>query len=127
MLSLNEFTKGGNLNSIISKLFESRDFAHKAHLRSKSFSQHEALGEFYNAVTLLADELFEVYSGQYGMQKLDFSNVGEEDPVAYMENLGKMLVNSHKLIDSKDTHLHNILDEIVALTFRTVYKLKYLK
>ena len=45
----------------------------------------------------------------------------------YMENLGKMLVNSHKLIDSKDTHLHNILDEIIALTFRTVYKLKYLK
>lgn len=127
MITLNEFTNGGNFSTVLSKLFEARDFAHKAHLRTKSFSQHSALGEFYAGVTDFADELFEVYSGQYGMQKLDFSNVSDEDPLSYMENLGKMLLNSHKIIDSKDSHIHNIIDEIIALTFRTVYKLRYLK
>ena len=52
-----------------SKLFESKEMAHVYHLQVKgdegSYSSHIALGEFYEKMPELIDELIEVYMGQY--------------------------------------------------------------
>lgn len=131
MISLNQFKKAGasgGVGSVMSKLFEARDFAHSAHLRTDSYAQHKALGSFYEDVIDLADQLYETYAGQYGQFKFGHAGgIKDEDPVKYMESLGEMLSGAHELFDKKDTHLHNILDEIVGLVYQTTYKLKYLK
>jgi len=130
MISLNEFKSGGEgagIGGVFSKLFEARNFAHMAHLRTKSYAQHKALGHFYEEIVELADSLYETYAGQYGQIKFNAGPpVKEEDTVRYMESFGKMMLEAHKLIDEKDTHLHNILDEIIALAYQTNYKLKFL-
>ena len=129
MISLNEFKSGEGMtiSGVFSKLFEARNFAHMAHLRTKSYAQHKALGSFYEGIVDLADSLYETYAGQYGQIKFNAGpSVKEEDTVRYMESLGKMMLDAHKLIDEKDTHLHNILDEIIALVYQTNYKLKFL-
>jgi hypothetical protein len=132
MISLKEFKSsdgsGDNaISALIGKLFEARDFAHQAHLRTKSYAQHKALGSFYDDVIGLADSLYETYAGQYGQFKFSVGQAKDEDPVKYMESLGKFLSEAHEAIDKKDTHLHNILDEIVGLVYQTNYKLKFLK
>jgi hypothetical protein len=50
-----------------------------------------------------------------------------QDVISYFENLAKTVADSHNIIDKKDTHLHNILDEATALVYHTIYKLKNLK
>lgn len=147
MISLNEFKKGkpvqaetkqpkgeakpqGGASTLFTKLFEARDFAHYAHLQTESFAQHKALGSFYEGIVDLADTFYETHAGQYGKSSFSPSSSGlkkDENPIAYLENLAKMLTEAHSFFDEKDTHLHNILDEITGLTYHTVYKLKYLK
>jgi hypothetical protein len=112
---------------LFSKLFEARDFAHKAHLATKSYAQHKALNSFYDNVLDLADKLIEVYQGQFGLTKIEFSSVKDAEVVGYFEDLAKFVMEGHNAFDKKDTHLHNILDEITALCYSTLYKLKNLK
>ena len=56
---------------LFSKLFESREMAHIYHLQVRgdegSYAAHMALGSFYESVLDLADEIIEVYQGQYGI------------------------------------------------------------
>ena len=39
----------------------------------------------------------------------------------------KEVRTERKCIKEEDTHLHNIVDEVVALIYKTLYKLKYNK
>lgn len=121
-------TGGKSISVLFSKLFEARDFAHHAHLQTKSYSQHKALGSFYEGIVDLADTLFETYAGQYGIIKFNMGSAPiNQDVISYFENLAKTVSDSHNIIDKKDTHLHNILDEATALVYHTIYKLKNLK
>lgn len=129
MISLNEFKSASNISNVFSKLFEMRDAAHYAHLRTKSYSEHFALNSFYDDVLKLSDTLIETYQGQYGLQKFEIVgyNSSDIDIVKYFENCGKFMTESHSALEKKDTHLHNIIDEITALIYQTLYKLKNLK
>jgi len=128
----NEATEGSlGIGKIVSKLFEARNVAHHAHLMVKgtgSYAKHKALQGFYEGIIPLADSLFETYAGQYGLVNFDKNgSAGDEDIIRYLENLSKMLINSHEIIDKRDSHLHNILDEIVGFVNATLYKLKFLQ
>jgi len=132
-MALNKFEEYKNKTTSIkffNKLFEARDFAHFAHLEAakRSYAEHKALGDFYDAIFGLADDLYETYAGQYGLLTLERKlNISSSEPIEYFQLLGKELIELHAVFSEKDTHLHNILDEIVALVYHTLYKLKYLK
>jgi hypothetical protein len=129
MISLNEFKNASNVSNVFSKLFHMRDTAHYAHLRTKSYAQHKALGSFYDDVLGLADQFIETYQGQYGLQKFEIQGVDSSDIdiVKYLEDSAKFILESHSALEKKDTHLHNIIDEIAGLLYQTLYKLKNLK
>lgn len=127
MISLQEYKSASNISSVFSKLFQSRDFAHYTHLRTKSYAQHMALNTFYDEITNLADDFYETYAGQYGQIKFETETISEVDVIEYFEDIGKFFIEAHSSLDKKDTHLHNILDEIVGLIYKTLYKLKFLK
>ena len=46
---------------------------------------------------------------------LGADRVEDSTIISYFENLAKTVSDSHNIIDKKDTHLHNILDEATAL------------
>lgn len=127
MITLNEFKSASNVQTLIAKLFEARDFAHGAHLRTNSYAQHKALNSFYDDIIDLADQFVETYQGQYGIIKFNFDAVKVGDPIPYFEDAAKMFMEGHNSIDKKDTHLHNVLDEIIGTTYSLLYKLKFLK
>jgi len=120
---------------LFSKLFESREMAHVYHLSVKgdpgSFAAHVALGAYYEGVLELIDELIETYQGQYGIvedyETIDSSGTKTKEKIAYFEELAKFIKEGRKCISTEDTHLHNIIDEVVGLVYRTLYKLNYNK
>lgn len=127
MKSYNEYKNSGNVGAFFGKLFAIRQNAHVLHLGSKSYSEHVALNEFYDGLTDLMDTLIETYQGQYGLVTVEQSSSKEKEAVSFIQNAAEEFAQSHDLFDKKDTHLHNIIDEIVALSYKTAYKLKFLK
>ena len=118
-----------------SKLFEVRQVSHIFHLQVQgdmgSGWQHEALGEFYNEILEFTDDLIETYQGQYGIVEgyeiIDSSITSETKSLDYLKENVEFIKKERKAISADDTHLHNIIDEIIALFYKTIYKLTYLK
>lgn len=127
--------KSSNVVKFFSKLFESREMAHIYHLTVKgemgSHAAHLALGEYYEGILEFVDEMIEVYQGQYGIIEgydvIDTSDTKSKDKIEYFEELVSQVREDRKCIKSEDTHIHNIIDEAIALMFKTLYKLKYNK
>lgn len=127
MLKLEAFASAKDMGVVFSKLFEARDFAHKAHLETKSYAQHKALGSFYDDILDLTDSLVESYFGKYGIQKIEIGQVKSQDVVTYFEDLTNFIEQAHTSVNKKDTWVQNQLDEVLATTFSLLYKLKNLK
>ena len=113
----------------VGMLFLARDVAHSAHLNTRSFAKHSALGDFYSGVVDLADKFAEAYQGKYGligpitlMSAKKTNNVVDflEGQVADLEEM------RYKVVDKECTPLQNIIDEIFGLYYTTLYKLKFL-
>ena len=54
------------MGEFILTLLHAATNTHILHLRSKSFSEHSALGEFYQALPDLVDAVVEATQGRYG-------------------------------------------------------------
>jgi len=123
-------------SQFFSKLFESREMAHVYHLSVKgdmgSYAAHVALGVYYNEILEFIDDLIEIYQGQYGLVEnfdiIDTSSTKTQEPIGYFEELVMFVKSTRNTsLSSEDTHLQNIIDEVVGLIYRTLYKLKYNK
>lgn len=126
MLSLQEYKQSKGTEGLVQKMFEARQVAHNLHLKTKSFAEHEALGSFYNGLLEKIDEFVETYQGQYGILKdCEFQVKSVDESIGYLEDCAKLFSVGRDSL--KDSHLKNLMDEVVALTYRTLYKLKFLK
>lgn len=128
ILSLQEYKDAKDIRFLIAKLFESRQIAHNVHLQTKSYSEHKALNEFYNKILDLADDFIETYQGQYGIVT-GYEKMIVIEPVkdveSYLEDCAKVFASAKEGL--KDSHLKNIMEEIISLVYSTLYKLKNLK
>lgn len=126
MLTLQEYKQSKSVKGLVQKMFEARQVAHNCHLGTKSFAEHEALKGFYEGLLELADDFVETYQGQYGLiGDCEFKAESVPSCLDYLEDCAKLFSVGRNSI--KDAHLQNIVDEVVALTYKTVYKLKFLK
>lgn len=127
--------EGSHPGKLFSKLFESREMAHIYHLQVSgepgSHAKHTALGDYYDGVLSLVDDLIETFQGQYGIVEeydvIDTKETGSKETIEYFNELARFIKEERKCISAEDTHLQNIIDEVVALVYRTLYKLKYTK
>jgi hypothetical protein len=118
-----------------SKLFEARQMAHIFHLQVKSEMgsgwEHDALNTFYDEILEFTDDLIETYQGQYGIvegyETIDTSATGQMKSLEYIKQTVDFIRAERKSIKEEDTHLHNVIDEIIALFYKTIYKLTNLK
>lgn len=125
MLNLKEYNKNKDIKKYVQKMFEARQVAHNIHLKTKSYSQHVALNAFYDGLLALIDEFTETFQGQYGLiGELEISVKHVENIVEYLEEFCSLTKSARESL--KETHLQNMLDEVLSLTYKTIYKLKYL-
>lgn len=107
--------------------FAVRTAIHLAHILARSYAQHIALGNFYEALTDKVDAYIEVYIG-LGNQVTSFpsSALPTGDPIQILtEYLDTVTLEMSE--DHASESLKNILAEIEELTARTLYKLHRLK
>lgn len=118
------------IDQLVMRLFHARTATHVAHLTTRSYATHMALGEFYERVVDLADQIAEGYIGEHGL--IDFTSPYRyeqtSDPVKLVSEL-KEWVEQHRYdaVEAEDTFIHNVIDEVVMLCSQTLYKLKVLK
>ena len=130
-----EVKQDSTVSNFVSKLFESREMSHVYHLQVKgdvgSYASHIALGAYYEGIQDLLDTFVEVYQGQYNIIEeydiIDPNITKSKEKLNYFQETVDFIRSNRKCISNDDTHLHNIIDEIVALLYRTLYKLKYNK
>lgn len=127
--------EGSEVVKFFSKLFESREMAHVYHLQVRgeegSYAKHEALGDYYEDIVEIIDDVIEVYQGQYGIVDgydiIDTSSTNSKDPIAYFEEMGEFIKHGKKCISEEDTHIHSLIDDISCLIYKTLFKLKFNK
>ena len=113
------------IEQLIEKMFESRNAAHIQHWKTKSYSQHQALGEYYQSVIEIIDKYVEAHQGTFGI----IGDVeGEKPDVAKLINDDIIWLNENRSKISKGIPaLENILDELTGLHMTTLYKLENLR
>jgi DNA-binding ferritin-like protein len=119
------------MENIIRNLFMAQRAAHVHHWKVKSFAQHLALGELYEALIEFADELMEMYMGATGTNDIQISqsdpnHFSEQDAVEFIRQLHTVL---GELATSfpQEGFLVNKYQELQGLVARIKYKLENLK
>jgi hypothetical protein len=110
-------------------LFLARDVTHSVHLNTRSYSKHVALSIFYDRIVGAADDFAEAYQGRHGLigpitlhSAKKTSNVIEflEDSLKQIEDC------RYEVVDKSDSSLQQLIDNIVEIYLRTLYKLRFL-
>lgn len=120
-----EYTE--DVAEFVAVLLHSATVTHFQHLATSSFSQHRALGKYYESIVDLADAYAEAYAGKYEQNKKfpeEFHS--EKDPVKYLTNIKDFVEEARKELP-EDTELQNLIDEIADLLNSTLYKLRFLE
>lgn len=127
--------ENGDVSKFISKLLESREMAQVYHWTVKgdmgSHAAHLALESYYDGVIGFIDDIVEIYQGQYGLIEgydvIDTTDAKSKDRLDYFKETVEFVKSARTCIKSEDTHIHNIVDELIALQYKTIYKLTYNK
>ena len=127
--------ENGDVSKFISKLLESREMAQVYHWTVKgdmgSHAAHLALETYYDGVIGFIDDIVEIYQGQYGLiegyEVIDTTDSKSKDRLDYFKEVVEFVKSERTCIKSEDTHIHNIVDELIALQYKTIYKLTYNK
>lgn len=115
------------IEELIARTFALRNAAHLAHWASRSFSEHEALGAFYDEIIDKLDLVVEAYQGLFGL-------VGQVPTIAGRSNAivdeirseMEWLAANRDEIARDNAVLANQLDDLGHFYATTLYKLDFL-
>lgn len=120
----------GVIGTFVSTLLHSATLTHLMHFKTKSYSEHVALGAYYEEIPDLVDRLVESIQGAYETiiepYPSMFGNGNNDDALSYMISL-RNYVKDYRGQMPQDSEIQNEIDNISNLLNQTVYKLKFLK
>ena len=100
------------------------------HWQTKSYAEHQALGGLYESLDDMIDTFAETYFGKYGRVRSDtsfdfsISNYEPSTPLELIDNAINYLTNDlPKVLQSTDTDLLNIRDDMLGELHKTKYLL----
>jgi len=111
---------------LVARAFAARTAAHEAHLRTRSYAEHIALGEFYASVGEAADAVAEFFVGAFGkelapavdtLSALAVKDQIQNDLEFLEENLDELSQGSESL--------SNKIQELIAVYARALYFLRF--
>jgi len=110
-------------------LFLGRNVAHSVHLNTRSYSKHKALGHFYEDVIGVADAFAEAYQGRSGLIGPIAIPAAKKTTniIEFLESqLAEIEKGRYDVCDKSDSALQQLIDNIVELYLKTLYKLRFL-
>lgn len=97
------------------------------HWQTESYSEHEALGSFYDQWTDLTDKFVETYAGLYGRPKggaeMRVTPYVAGSAQQYIIQVAALMASQNVRSVAPDSALQNIFDEIGGLSQQTAYLL----
>jgi hypothetical protein len=110
-------------------LFLARDVTHSVHLNTRSFSKHTALNIFYDRIVGAADDFAEAYQGRHGLVGPITLHSAKKtgNIIEFLEDSLQQIEDArYEVVDKTDMSLQQLIDNIIEIYLRTLYKLKYL-
>ena len=116
------------VEKLVQDLWEARQTLHEIHLRTRSYSAHKALNEGYDELLDEIDNFIETYQGQYGLlkQPTTLTIQANADPAEYLDRLTGLIRTARAAMGPNDTHLQNMLDEMLSTSYHVIYFLTFL-
>lgn len=115
--------------NLMGQLMKARSVAHMWHWKVKSFALHMALGELYEGLTDMMDQLMEMYMGKYGTEAhvpmSDPNAFSEQDPLEFIRQLDDFLASQESRIP-QDGFLVNKYQELQGMVSTVKYKMENL-
>lgn len=117
------------MEELIAHVFMARNASHIAHWKTGSYSEHKALGKFYEAVVGKLDGLVEASMGAAGMvgEIPQVEIPADTDILDILKDEVVWLEKNKPECCKKISALENIVEEIIALYLQTIYKLENLR
>ena len=110
-------------------LFLARDVTHSVHLNTRSYSKHKALNIFYERIVGVADDFAEAYQGRHGLiGPISLHSAKKTtNVIEFLEDSLKEIEDArYKVCDKDDSTLQQLIDNIIEVYLRTLYKLRFL-
>jgi DNA-binding ferritin-like protein len=115
------------IEQLVARVFTTRNLAHLAHWKTKSYAQHMALGSFYDALIEHIDSIVEAYQGAFDLiAAVPLGAPPKPELIAHLTEEWKWIAKNREQISKGDTSLQNQLDSLVETYQTTLYKLKKL-
>ena len=116
------------IEQLISRVFYARNLAHFDHWRTKSFSQHMALGTFYDEIIEALDALVEAHQGLNGL----IGNIPAPadtagDSLKILKADAAWIEKNHEEICGGNRAIANLIDTVTGIYLSTIYTLENLK
>lgn len=116
------------IEQLISRVFYARNLAHFEHWRTKSYSQHKALGGFYDDVIDALDNLVEAYQGAFDLVgNIPAPKETPNDCLKCLEADAEWIEEHHEEICKGNRAVANLIDGVTDVYLSTIYKLRNLK
>ena len=122
-----ESSDNGRAAEFFVTLLHAATSVHLLHLQTRSYSQHEALGDLYGSLPGLVDSVIESYQGKYGVINSYPSGyaVPTAEPLAFVSALSDYVTANREAV-APDSEIQNDIDEIQAAINKAIYKLRFL-
>ena len=116
------------IEELISRVFYARNVAHFEHWRTESYSEHKALGKFYDNIIDAIDKLVEAYQGAFSLiGNIPAPKVTERDVLKLLEADADWIEEHHEDICKGNRAVANLIDTLTAVYLSTIYQLRYLR
>lgn len=114
------------MENLIATLFLARELAHREHLRDASYSQHEALGAFYDEISGLADVIAETAQWDRDLGEIPvLVNTIEGTIIDVLRGHVEWIkANRYEAVSRDETDMQALIDDVVTLYKHTIFKLR---
>lgn len=116
------------IEQLISRVFYARNLAHWSHWRTKSYSQHMALGAFYDDVIEAVDAVVEAHQALHGIVgDVPAPSAKGSEILPVLRSDAEWIEQNHEKICEGNRGIGNLIDGVTDVYLRTIYKLENLK
>lgn len=115
------------IEELIGRTFAARNIAHVQHLTTRSYAQHQALGQFYEDLIPAVDQVVECWIGHFGpIGDVEIGHPDTKDIAAFLREEADWIDANRDEISGDSQHVGNLVDAVTAVYTRTVFKLEQL-
>lgn len=113
------------IKEMIERVFTTRNLAHFAHWKTKSYAAHQALGELYDKLVDEVDDIVETYQGEFGLVSGLETDQAEEtgDILSIIKDDANWIKTNRIRIANGSKTIENMLDTLTGTYNKIIYKL----